>query len=114
MLRPPRLVVELRGAGHDVLHVLEGDCGSDDEAILTLCQSQGRILITEDKDFGELAIRHGKPLPGLILLRISSAHRDRKARVLLALLASHDARLAGRCAVVEETRVRFRPLLTVP
>ena len=107
----PRLVATLRGAGYDVLRVLEGDCDVDDEAILALCQALDRILITEDKDFGELAIRYGKPLPGLILLRFTPAHRHRKANVLSTLLADHGARLVGRCAVVDERRVRFRPLL---
>ena len=109
----PRLVAALRGAGHDVRYMLEGDCGADDEAILALSQTESRILITEDKDFGELAIRYGKPVPGLILLRFTPDHRHHKARALLALLADHGDRLAGRCAVVEVSSVRLRPLPTI-
>jgi predicted nuclease of predicted toxin-antitoxin system len=61
----PRLVAALRGAGHDVRYVLESDAGASDEHVAALSAEQGRILITEDKDFGELALRHGKPYPGL-------------------------------------------------
>jgi predicted nuclease of predicted toxin-antitoxin system len=65
----PRLAAALRAAGHDVHHVLEADRGADDEAVLTLSRAQDRILVTNDKDFGELAVGHGDPVPGLILLR---------------------------------------------
>jgi predicted nuclease of predicted toxin-antitoxin system len=109
----PRLVAALRAAGHDVHHVLEADRGADDEAVLALSSAQNRILVTEDKDFGELAIRHGKVVPGLILLRFTPDRRHRKAGALLALLASHGEQLTGRFAVVEESGVRLRPLLTV-
>ena len=60
----PRLVATLRRAGHDVRYVLESDAGASDEQLAALSIEQHRILITEDKDFGELAMRHGKTLPG--------------------------------------------------
>jgi predicted nuclease of predicted toxin-antitoxin system len=109
----PHLVAELRAAGHDVHHVLEANPGVDDEAVLALTLAQDRILVTEDKDFGELAIRYGRPVPGLILLRFTTDSRHRKAGALLALLAGHGEQLAGRFAVVEESGVRLRPLLTI-
>jgi predicted nuclease of predicted toxin-antitoxin system len=65
----PRLAAALRAAGHDVHHMLEADRGADDEAVLTLSRAQHRILVTNDKDLGELAVGNGKPVPGLILLR---------------------------------------------
>jgi predicted nuclease of predicted toxin-antitoxin system len=71
----PRLVAALRAAGHDVHHVLEADRGADDEAVLSLSRAQGRILVTTDKDFGVLAIGHGKSVPGLILLRFMPDRR---------------------------------------
>jgi predicted nuclease of predicted toxin-antitoxin system len=109
----PRLVAALRAAGHDVQHVLEADRGAADEVVLALSRAQGRILVTEDKDFGELAIRDRQPVPGLILLRFTPDRRHRKAGALLALLAGHGEQLAGRFAVVEESGVRLRPLLTI-
>lgn len=109
----PHLVAELRAAGHDVHHVLEADRGADDEAVLVLSRAQNRILVTEDKDFGELAVRYGRSVPGLVLLRFTPERRHRKAGALLALLAGHGEQLAGRFAVVEESGVRLRPLLTI-
>jgi predicted nuclease of predicted toxin-antitoxin system len=108
-----QLVAALRAAGHDVHHVLETDRGADDEAVLALSRAQDRILVTEDKDFGELAIRYRRSVPGLILLRFAPDRRHRKASALLALLASHGEQLPGRFVVVEESGVRLRPLLTI-
>jgi predicted nuclease of predicted toxin-antitoxin system len=65
----PRLAAVLRAAGHDVQHVLEANPGADDEAVLTLSRAQGRILVTNDRDFGQLAVGDGKALRGLIVLR---------------------------------------------
>jgi predicted nuclease of predicted toxin-antitoxin system len=55
------LVAGLRGEGHDVLYVREFAPGSDDDVVLQLSAAQQRILLTEDKDFGELVIRFKLP-----------------------------------------------------
>jgi predicted nuclease of predicted toxin-antitoxin system len=73
----PRLAATLRAAGHDVYYVLEADPGAADEAILSLSRAQGRILVTGDRDFGELAIRQGQSVPGLILLRLTPRQNER-------------------------------------
>jgi predicted nuclease of predicted toxin-antitoxin system len=90
------------------------DPGASDEDILALVFEQDRILITEDKDFGELAIRHSKLLPGLILLRIAPENRGLKPARVLALLASQGKRLPGKYVIVNETSVRVRPIPAVP
>jgi hypothetical protein len=71
------------------------------------------FFVTEDKGFGELAIRYRRSVPGLILLRFTPEHRHQKAGALLALLAAHGEHLAGHFAVVEERRTRLRPLLSI-
>ena len=110
----PRLVAALRQAGHEVRYVLEIDPGASDEQIAQLSIDQDRILTTEDKDFGELAIRHGKSLPGLILIRIAPEHRHRKPARVLALLMRRGDTLWGQYAVVDETSARLRPIPTTP
>lgn len=110
----PRLVAALRQAGHDVRYVLEIHPGASDEEVVALSMEQDRFLITEDKDFGELAIRYGKSLPGLILIRIAPENRRRKPERVLALLAKQGDRLSGNQAVVDETSVRLRPLPIMP
>jgi predicted nuclease of predicted toxin-antitoxin system len=110
----PRLVAGLRQASHDVRYVLETDPGASDEQVVALSIEQDRVLITEDKDFGEIAIRDGKRLPGIILIRIAPENRRRKPALVLALLTRHGDRLPGNYAVVDETSVRLRPISTTP
>lgn len=53
-----RLVIErLRDDGHDVISVAEMKPGAPDDDILNTADADGRILITEDRDFGEMVIR---------------------------------------------------------
>jgi len=54
---------ELEAAGHDVVWIGEWNEDPGDEEILARAYREGRILVTLDKDFGELAIVHRHPLP---------------------------------------------------
>ena len=99
---------ELRTAGHDV--VWAGDWAEDpgDEEILARAQHEGRIIVTLDKDFGELAIVHGQPHCGIVRLVDQSA--TRQAAVCLHVLALHgDALAAGAIVTAEPGRLRVRP-----
>jgi predicted nuclease of predicted toxin-antitoxin system len=65
---PATVVRVLRKHGHDVLAVKESMRGEDDPYILARAQSEARIVVTQDKDFGELAFRRGLPAQcGVIL-----------------------------------------------
>jgi predicted nuclease of predicted toxin-antitoxin system len=62
----------LRDRGHDVLSVKESLCGSADPDILATAQAEHRVLVTHDKDFGELAFRSGLPAnSGVVLISYS-------------------------------------------
>ena len=67
----PKLAVEaLRDRGHDVAWVRQDAPGIPDQEVLSLGQDESRLLITCDKDFGELAFRHGLPAEhGVVLFR---------------------------------------------
>ena len=56
----------LRDAGHDVLLVKDICPGCKDDEVLRLASEEGRILLTRDKDFGDLTIRFRKKVPGII------------------------------------------------
>ncbi len=60
------LVASLRFDGHDVLYISEKKPGAPDEEILLDAYNEGRILLTEDKDFGELVYRLKKPSRGIV------------------------------------------------
>ena len=105
------VVASLRADGHDVAYVLERQAGISDEEVLQNAFVEGRILLTEGKDFGELIYRLKKPACGIILIRIDVQKRYEKWPRLEALIAKHGDRLSGHFVVVELNKYRFRPLI---
>jgi predicted nuclease of predicted toxin-antitoxin system len=104
------VVQALRQRGHDVLSAKESLRGQTDRAVLARARADQRLLVTHDKDFGELAF--GSRLPaecGIVLFRLAgvSAAMD-NARILAALESRSD--WAGHFSLVTDTQVRMRPL----
>ena len=104
------LVAQLRDAGHDVRHVGEEHRGIDDRAVLALAQKESRILLTEDKDFGDYAFRQRLPVPGLVLIRPQGMQRAAVWPRLQAAIQRFGDDLLGRYTVVEAGRFRARPM----
>jgi predicted nuclease of predicted toxin-antitoxin system len=105
------LVLLLRQAGYDLRYVAEGDAGRSDEEVLRLAVEEGRVLLTEDTDFGELVVRLGKPAVGVVLLRLAGEPPAVKAaRVQMLLGAPGGRRVEGHHVVVGRDRLRFRAL----
>ena len=78
---PEDAVVALRKAGHDVAWIRTEAPGSSDREVLRRAQTEGRVLITFDKDFGELAFRAELPASsGIVLFRISAPSSSHIAR----------------------------------
>ncbi|MEA3349724.1 MAG: DUF5615 family PIN-like protein [Chloroflexota bacterium] len=104
------LVEALRENGHDVLYVVESMRGTTDEKVLARAFSEERLLITEDKDFGELVYRFQHPARGIILLRFDVSERAFKITRLRELLEHEAQQLPGAFVVLEIEKVRIRPL----
>lgn len=100
----------LRMAGWDVMSIAEGCPGVPDEDVAALCASQQRILLTFDKDFGELVFRRGLPAgSGVVLFRLTPDSPEDAAQVALDLVKSQPD-LSGSFCVVTKDRIRVRPL----
>ncbi|OGA31787.1 MAG: hypothetical protein A3G80_07070 [Betaproteobacteria bacterium RIFCSPLOWO2_12_FULL_62_13b] len=99
----------LRTAGHEVLAVAEAMPEANDRDILARAMSEGRILITNDKDFGELVFRSGQGHHGVVLLRLHAESPANRVRVLMGVLQRYADRLAGHFTVATEGGVRIRP-----
>jgi predicted nuclease of predicted toxin-antitoxin system len=107
---PGDAVAALRLRGHDVAWVRTDAPGSRDQEILEWARADDRILVTFDKDFGELAFRARLPVSsGIILFRISTPSAAYVARVAVTALESRPD-WAGHFAVIEDGRIRMTPL----
>jgi len=66
-----------RAAGHDVIAATNACPGAPDDDVVTLAIAEGRILVGEDKDIGDLAFRQGLRPPGLVLVRLPVCRQRR-------------------------------------
>jgi len=107
---PGPVVRRLRELGHDVLWAKEDLRGQADHVLLVLAQTDQRITVTCDTDFGELAFHSGLPATcGVILLRIPWTDPITDNAFAVSTLTSRDD-WTGVFAVVERDRIRVRPL----
>ncbi len=105
------LVVELLGAdGHDVVLVRHGHEGAVNTTVLQIADASGRILITEDREFGELVVRQKLPVCGVPLLELDQLSNQAEADRVRAVVASEGDHLIGYLVVVEPGRFRRRKL----
>ena len=106
-----RLVIQrLREAGFDVLSVAETRAGVPDSDVVETSARDSRILITEDRDFGEMVIRQRVGVPGIVILQLDRLSPDGEAKLILDVITSHANKLSGNLLVIEPSRVRIRPL----
>jgi predicted nuclease of predicted toxin-antitoxin system len=105
------LVGQLRAAGHNVSYVAEGGSSATDATVAMLAHDEDRLLLTEDKDFGDLAFRLTMAVPGVVLLRLGLYDSTTKWVRLEAAINYFGSSLFGRFVVVEDKRFRSRPLL---
>jgi predicted nuclease of predicted toxin-antitoxin system len=107
---PLDAVEVLRRAGHDVAWVRTDAPGSTDPHVLARAVTERRILLTFDKDFGDLAFHAGLPAEcGIVLFRLQAGTAAQLAAQTAAAIASRTD-WAGHFSVVEPGRVRMRPM----
>lgn len=107
---PADAVEALRQRGHDVGWIRTEAPGSPDEEVLKRAVAEDRILITFDKDFGELVFRAGLTAPaGIVLFRVAPTSPAHIAQLSIRVLESRTD-WGGCFSVVEEDRVRMTPL----
>lgn len=101
------IVIALRNAGF-VSYVLETNPAADDDFILALSYSQNRILITQDKDFGELVYRLHKVHYGVVLIRLTGYSSEIKAETVTSIIVEHQSKLTEAFSVIQPNLIRIR------
>ena len=104
------LVELLRKNGYEVVYAAEFMSASDDETILHTANENASILITKDKDFGEMVVRFRKKTFGLILIRIAALNTVEKCNFVLRVIDQYQNELPHSFIIVQEDKIRIRKL----
>ncbi len=104
------LINTLRTEGHDVAQIGRDSAGLGDHDVLARATQEQRILLTNDKDFAELAFLQRSAATGIILIRLPRSTSLEKTSRVLGVIADHADRLPGAMTVVDERGIRRRSL----
>jgi len=103
-----RIVEQLRHAGHDVLYVAEMEPSINDDLVLRRANENHALLVTEDKDFGELAYRQALVHGGVVLVRLMGLSSSTKATTVAEVFEAHSSELLDAFTVISPGMVRIR------
>jgi predicted nuclease of predicted toxin-antitoxin system len=101
----------LREKGFDILSIREINHSMKDLDILNLAVKEQRIIVTMDKDFGELVFNSKFNHSGVLLLRMEDAGWQQKIEVLSEIFLTHSAELIGNFSVYQDKKLRIRKAL---
>ncbi|MGL4421594.1 MAG: DUF5615 family PIN-like protein [Gemmataceae bacterium] len=102
------LAARLRADGHVVAWIGEDSPGVLDEVVLHRAYTEGIVLLTGDKDFGDLVYRHRRPHSGVLLLRLSGCDEETKCELASSAIQKHGENLPGAFSVLTADTLRIR------
>ena len=100
----------LRNSGHDVLYAAESLTGASDDELLATARREDRLLITDDKDFGELVYHRRLVTRGVILIRLQAMPLPNRMQRLSEVWADIE-QSPDKFIVISKRKVRVRSLL---
>lgn len=104
-----RQIVEgVRNAGYQALYIAEMQPGLSDTEVLSLARKDNSILVTADKDFGDLVFRQKLDARGVILLRLAGLNSMKKTDVAVSAINSHAEELKHSFTVIGHSTIRIR------
>ena len=101
----------LKGKGFNIKHISFIKGGLQDADVLDMARKQKRILLSVDKDFGELAFRAKKPSYGIVLYRLSGLTNSEKAEIIFRVFSERSSDMENNFVVVSKNQVRIRKLI---
>jgi len=102
------IAVRLKKDGHSVICVWESAPGISDDQVLDLTNEQQAILITADRDFGELVFRLQKVPYGVILIRLSGLSLEKKTEIVSKAVAEYGEELSESFSALKPGLIRIR------
>jgi len=106
---PRPSIILLRSAGYEVKSVQEDYAGISDEQVIALATINGQIILTFDRDYGEIIFRYSQPNPpAVIYFREKGADPLFVGQTLVALLQMGELNFANTFTVIERNSIRQR------
>ncbi|MDI6783350.1 MAG: DUF5615 family PIN-like protein [bacterium] len=102
------IVDRLRNEGHIVFYIIEMEPGISDDEVIHHANQESAVLLTEDKDFGELIFRQNRIHSGVILIRLAGLSPQRKAELMSIAVQEFDNELYQNFTVITPGGVRIR------
>lgn len=106
-----QIVAQLRHDGNLVLYVAEMEPGISDEIVLLRANQRDALLVTEDKDFGELVFRQGLIHQGVILIRMHGMSSATKAQIVSGAFRQYSKEMPDAFTVIATGTTRIRKRL---
>ena len=103
-----QIVDRLRKGGHFLWYIAEMEPGIPDEAVFELANRENAVLLTADKDFGEIVFRQRRLTTGVVLVRLAGLPPMTKAHIVASTIEKHAAELPEAFAVITPSGVRIR------
>ena len=105
------VVKALRASGYDVVSVAESFASASDLQVLKISVEEKRLLLTEDKNFGEWIFAHREEMSGVLLIRFPANIRSDLGQAVSVLVAKHGSDLVKSFTVLEPGRARIRKII---
>ena len=104
-----QIVEKLRQDGHAVVYVAELAPSISDDEVLQQANDRQAVLVTIDKDFGELVFRLNRVAAGVILIRLEGLMSATKATIVAQAIRDHETEIFGAFSVISPGMIRIRP-----
>jgi predicted nuclease of predicted toxin-antitoxin system len=101
-----RIILQLRKIGLNIYSIAESQPSLKDEVVLAIAHGKEALLITEDKDFGELVFRLQLPHRGVLLVKIADAQK--KIPSVVEAISEHYTKMLNKFCVIDSTKLRIK------
>jgi predicted nuclease of predicted toxin-antitoxin system len=108
------IIKGIRQKGFQVLSITEDFSGIKDQEVLNIAVKNNSLLLTEDKDFGELTYRLRLEHKGILLIRLSDLPRNERIRLVIETMELHSDTLENNFSVLSNRGLRIKTSLNKP
>ena len=102
------IISGLRKGGFEIYAIIEESPGITDQEVIEIAISRNGLLITEDKDFGELTYRLKHKHKGILLIRLSDIPRKERINLVIELIKKYSDKLENKFSVLTKKGLRIK------